>query len=461
MRPSHSCFRLTWLLLAGGVLAASPAMAQPGVSIADRMAAVLPEVVNLAVTKATVTPSVAGNMASQPSVKEQKTEASGFIIDPSGLIVTNRHAVTDATDVIVILNDGTRLRATVLATAEQADIALLKVDADLALPAVTFGDSDQLRPGDRVFAIGNPLGQGSSVTSGIVSALDRNTQESEASSFFQIDAAINHGNSGGPVVDTDGRVVGVSTALDSPSTGSVGIGYAIPSNFARFIADGLRREGRVSTGWIGAHVQSVTADIATAVGREAPGGSIVQSVDAGSPAARAGLDAGDVVLRLGGVAVEEPRVLSRMIAEARAGSTVELTVWRNGSMQEVPVVAAAAPPAAAGAKVTMPEPAPLTRVARDDLGLIVGPVTDRIRRKLGLAETQTGVAITTVVERSVAADHGIEPDSLILNVDRVPVSAPSEVRQHIDTARAERRRFLLVLIKDEEGLRWVSLPLLS
>ncbi len=460
----------SWLTIAGAVLVTtlsgiSPANAQSDArsdaTIADQLATVLPSVVNLAVTKYITTPAVPGNIASQPSVKQDKTEASGFIIDPSGLIVTNRHAVANAADVIAILNDGTRLRATLLAAADQSDIALLTVDAGRPLPALAFGDSDRLRPGDGVFAIGNPFGLGGTVTSGIVSALDRNTTESEAGSFIQIDAAINHGNSGGPVVDVNGAVIGIGTALftTASESGSVGISYAIPSDFARFIVNQLRSDGHAVLGWIGAHVESVTGDIAAAVGRVTPGGSIVLSIDPGSPAALAGLSAGDVILKIGGEPVEEPRILNRIIAESRVGSTVGLTIWRGGALQMVPVVIGQAPPPQVGAQTVIPEGQAPGRVVRDDLGLIVGPVTDNIRHRLGLAATAIGVAVRTVVAHSAAADRGIQAGSLILNIDRLPVLQPPDVQRRIDAARRERRQFVLVLIEDAEGLRWVSLPL--
>jgi serine protease Do len=214
----------------------SPAIGQPAASSADLIATLLPKVVSLSVTKYEKTPAAAGNMSSQPSIKEEKTQASGFIIDPSGLIVTNRHAVSDAGDITVILDDGTHLQGRVVAVATQSDIALLQVDAGRPLPSVEFGDSDKLRPGDAVYVIGNPFGLGSTVTSGIVSALDSDTLESEASSFIQIDAAINRGNSGGPVFNVRGEVIAVGTALYSTSPDScfVGIGYAIPGNDVRF-----------------------------------------------------------------------------------------------------------------------------------------------------------------------------------------------------------------------------------
>ncbi len=304
------------------------------------------------------------------------------------------------------------------------------------------------------------------MTAGIVSALDRNTPESQSNSFIQIDAALNRGNSGGPVFDAGGEVVAIGTALYSTGadTGSVGLGYAIPANDAQFIIRRLRAEGHVNPGWIGARVQSVTADTAAAVGLAAPMGSpmgsIVLAVGDDTPAARAGLSVGDVILKVGDDVVEQPRILNREIAETRVGSTVGLTVWRDGASQVVMVTIGAAPPEPTATKITMPENRQPERVTRDDLGLVVGPVTDDIRRKLALTATpRIGVAVAAVTPHSVAADHGIAPGSLILNVDRLPVTSPPEVQQRIDAARSQRRPFVLMLIQDEGGLRWVSLPL--
>ncbi len=257
-------------------------------------------------------------MASQPTIAHT-THSSGFFVTSSGLIVTNRHAIAGVSEISVTLHDTTKLNACVLATAAQSDIAVLKVDFASPVAAVKFGDSDRIRPGDPVFVIGNPLGHGNTVTAGIVSALDRNSAESQFGSFFQIDAALNQGNSGGPVFNADGEVVGVATALFSPGAdgGSVGLGLAIPGNDARLIADRLLEHGQVQLGWIGAHIQPVTADLAAAVKLPAATGSIVTGVEDGSPAARAGVAAGDVILKVGEADEIDPRMLNQAIAASR------------------------------------------------------------------------------------------------------------------------------------------------
>lgn len=463
MPAPRSCLSLSRVLLAAvALLAFPPAFGQPATSSADLITGLLPEVVNLSLTKYEKAPAAPGNMTSQPSVTQERTQASGFIIDPSGIIVTNRHAVSDAGDIMVILDDGTHLRGTVLAAAPQSDIALLKVNADRPLQSVRFGDSDKLRPGDPVYVIGNPFGFGSTVTSGIVSALDRETPESGAGSFIQIDAALNRGNSGGPVFNPRGEVVAISTALYSPApeTGFVGIGYAIPVNDARFIIDQLRTGGRARLGWIGSHVQPVSADIAAAVSLGAPTGSIVLHVGDGTPAAHAGLTAGDIILKVGDSDAPKPLILNREIEQSPIGSTVALTIWRAGASQVLPVIISESPADTTGPKADAGTVRQEVRVARDDLGLIVGPVTEEISHTLGLAAVPgVGVAVSRVVANSVAADHGIAPGTLILNIDRQPVTSSADVQQRIDTARSNRRAFVLLLVQDRSGLHWVSLPL--
>jgi serine protease Do len=459
-----SCLRLSPVVLVGIVLLGfSPVHCQTSAG-GEMIGALLPEVVNLSVTRYQRTNADAGNIAGQPLITREKTQASGFIIDPSGIIVTNRHAVSGAADIIVTLDDGTRLSGTALAEAPQSDIALLKVDAARQLPSAGFGNSDELLPGDPVYVIGNPFGFGSTVTSGIVSALDRDTPESGAGSFIQIDAALNRGNSGGPVFDLHGKVVGISTALYSPApeTGFVGIGYAIPINDARFIIDQLRTKGQAKLGWIGIHVQPVSADIAAAVGLVTPTGSIVLDVGNGTPAAHAGLSPGDIILKVDNKDAPKPLVLNRDIDESRIGSAVNLLVWRGGATQVLPVTLAESPADTEGAKSSEAEVQQEQRIVHDDLGLVVGPVTEEIRHTLGLAGTpDIGVAIRRVVAHSVAADRALAPGSLILNIDRQQVTSSSDLQRGIEAARRDRRGFILLLLRDQSGLHWVSLPLPS
>jgi serine protease Do len=430
-------------------------------SAADLIATLQPAVVNISIVKYVRTGAAEGNMAGQTMIAEHRIQSSGFFIDSSGIIITNKHVITDAGEIVVVLHDSTRLKASVLASAAQSDVALLKVNAGKAVPTVTFGDSNGMRPGDPVFIIGNPFGLGSTVTAGIISALDRNTVESQSGSFFQIDAALNPGNSGGPVFNKDGAVVGVSTALvtSGNESGSVGLGLAIPGNDVRFIVDRLRDHGRVQLGWIGAHVQQVTADIASAVGVPAVIGSIITGVEDDSPAARAGLNDGDIILKVANQDVIGPRSLNRMIASSKIGSVAELVIWRDGSQQTVPVAIEESQEDSALSKSATSQTSEAARIVRRDLGLVLGPVTGRVRAKLGVTPQQTGVVVEDVVTNSVAADRGIAVGSLIVNVHRQSVASPADVQLRIDAARTEHRSFVLMLVRSTQGLRWMALPL--
>jgi serine protease Do len=439
-----------------------PALAgQDGPRTADLIATLQPAVVNISVVRYGKTGPVAGNMASQPTVARHTTQSSGFFIASSGIIVTNRHAIADAGEITVTLHDTTRLNACVLASAAQSDIALLKVNPSRRVATVKFGDSDGIRPGDPVFVIGNPLGHGSTVTAGIVSALGRNSVQSEFGSFFQIDASLNEGNSGGPVFNADGEVVGVATALFTPGseTGSVGLGLAIPGNDASFIADRLLKDGQVQLGWIGAHIQPLSADIAAALKLPAVTGSIITSVEDDSPATRVGMTVGDVILKVGDDDEIEPRTLSHKIASSTIGSVIKLVIWRDGIQHTVPIVIGESPADKAMAKPATPGVCEAARTGRHDLGLVLGPITEDARGMLGLNPHESGVLVTDVVANSVAADHGVAAGSLIVNVHRQSVTSPAEVQSGIDAARAENGSFVLMLVRSSEGLRWMALPL--
>jgi serine protease Do len=441
-----------------------PALAQNREpSTADLIDALQPAVVNISVVRYERTAADQGNMTAQTKVAEHRIQGSGFFIDPSGVLITNRHVIADAGEIFVNLHDTTRLKASVIATAAQSDIALLKVNVGRAVPTVTFGDSDGMRPGDPVFVIGNPFGLGSTVTSGIVSALDRNVVESESGSFFQIDAALNPGNSGGPVFNKAGNVIGVSTALVNPGNenSSVGLGLAIPGNDVQFIVHRLLDHGRVQLGWIGARVQPVTTDIASAVGLPATLGSIVTEVEDSSPAAHAGLSNGDIILQVGDRDAPGPRSLNREIASATIGDVARLVVWRNGTRQTIPVTIAESKADSATSQPTAPQTAEAARTVHHDLGLVLGPLSENTRAKLGMTAQQTGVEVQDVLPNSAAADRGITVGSLIMNVHRQPVTSPADVQQRIDAARKENRSVVLVLVRGTQGLRWVVLPLNS
>ena len=432
--------------LASPVVAADP---QP--SAAALVATLQPAVVNLSITRHTKTGGAA-NIAGQSAVTERKIQGSGFIIDPAGIIVTNKHAIEDATDVIVTLNDTTRLRAAILAVATHSDIALLEVRAGKKLPALHFGESSSLRPGDPVLVAGNPLGFGSTLT------LDRVAPESEAGSFFQVDAPLNTGNSGGPVFNMVGDVVGISTAFLTPGNegGSVGLGLAIPSDEARLVIARLREYGRDLLGSIGIRAQPVTEDIAAAVGLPLSMASIITQVNADGSAARAGLESGDIVLTVGSGEVGSPQNLNRMLAASQVGAIVEFGIWRDNKRFLIPVIIEELP---GDEKAPAPVLEKGAAIIGDRLGLALGPLTRDVRAKLGMSPDEAGVLVEDVEVGSIASDRGIVPGSVIVKVDRQSVAAPVEAQRSIDNARAAGRGSILLLLHDVDGLRWLTLKM--
>jgi serine protease Do len=429
-------------------------------STADMIATLQTSVVSISVTRITKTEAPAGNIVSQDSVAEKKFQSSGFFVDASGVILTNQHVIVDASDIIVTLHDTSRLRASIMAADTTNDIALLKVNAGKPVPALKFGNSELLRPGDPVFIIGNPLGLGSTVTAGIVSALDRNTAESESASFFQIDAALNTGNSGGPVFNKEGDLVGVSTALVTPEHqgGSVGLGLAIPGNDARFIMDRLRAFGRVQLGWIGIHVQPVTADIAAALRLPVVSGSIITRIDDDSPAARAHLTDGDIILKVDGDEMPGPRVLNRKIAGIVKGNISRISIWRAGTQQTLSVTIDLQP-VNSPAKPLVSNLQEKPHIDRRDLGLTLAPLPDDVRAKLSMPAQGTGVLVEGVALNSVASDRGVTVGSVIVKVERQSVTSPGEVLRSIEDARQSNRAFVMLLIANTQGLHWIPLPL--
>jgi serine protease Do len=425
-------------------------------SAADLIATLQPAVVNLSVTKHTKTGDEA-NAAGQVSIAEVKVQSSGFIIDPAGVIVTNQHVIADATEIIVVLHDMTRLRATVLAAAAHSDIALLTIHAGKAVPSLHFGDSDRLRPGDPVLLIGNPVGLGSTVTAGIVSALDRVMPDSEAGSFFQVDAPLNVGNSGGPVFNMAGEVVGVSTALITAGKegGSVGLGFAIPSDETRLTVDHLMAEGHDALGWIGIHVQPVPDEIAAAVGLPAAQASIITRIEPDSPAAQAGLDSGDIILKIDHDDATEPQRINRTIAGSAVGSVVQIVVWRDRASLTLPVAIAELPGKGGTSAAAMSVPDAAPPISSHDFGLTFAPITKETRARLGMTDQDTGVLVEDVNIHSVAASRGIAAGAVIVKVDRILITSPMEAHQRLQDAT---EAFVLLLIRDEQGLRWMMLP---
>jgi serine protease Do len=449
-------------------LGASSAVADDGANKSELIHRLLPTVVNISVRKEEVaspaTPAEgAGSPASDASPGIKDYVGSGFVIDPSGLIVTNYHVVENAFEITVTFSDGKRLPGTVLQASRLADLAVVKVATDHALATAHWGNSDLLKVGDQVIAAGNPYGIGLSVSTGIVSGLNRDIQNSPIDEFIQTDASINHGNSGGPLFDMQGNVVGVDSAIISPTAGSVGLGFAESSNVAHFVVDQLLTYGWIRPSWIGLYLQQVTPEIAEAIGMKEPAGAIVGWLVPHGPAAKAGIVIGDVILRCNDRAPSDERALFRAISHTPVGDTLTLAVQHNGDERSVAITTEAWPRAEYDS-----EDAP-TKVQRPmitippDLGLSLSVVANADREKLGLVNGVDGVLVTNVAANSDPARRGVLSGDVILRVRDKPVANPAEVQSEIEAARATKRDFVLMLIyrkgRDVFGPKWVTLRL--
>lgn len=451
--------RTLTLLLA--VLCAAPAGATRAADqfpvgadvFAKVVARVLPSVVNLSVVKVeALTPN-----GGESSARRLRFFGSGFIIDPSGLIVTNRHVIQDAVEITVSFDDKTQAHATLLGAGAIADLAVLKVTVDHTLPALKFADSATLQIGDLVLAIGNPYGLGTSVSHGIVSGLNRNINETLFDDDIQTDAAINPGNSGGPLVNMAGEVVGVDTALyTEKGGGAIGIGYAIPSNDAVFIVAHLLNPKLPPPGWIGVTGQDATPELARAFGLRHDQGVIVKQVVAGGPASKAGLRPGDVILTADGTAPTDTRALIRSIVQLDPRRKIQIAYWRNDAEQTATVTVAAWPDLRSPRAETMAPEAIAALAPAPDLGMGLAMITPQARERYGLASSLNGVLIALVSNNTEASERDLQPGDVITNVDGTPVSTPGEVQGMIEKAFAEQRRYLGFLIAGKDGLNWVS-----
>ncbi len=398
-----------------------------------------------------------------PERRSQQSLGSGFIIDPSGLIVTNNHVIDGADEITVILADNTKLKATLVGRDERVDIALLRVTPEKPLTAVPFADSATARVGDWVLAIGNPFGLGGTVTAGIVSALQRDIRSGPYDEFIQTDASINQGNSGGPLFNMNGEVIGINTAIYSRSGGSIGIGFAVPANLAKHVVAQLREFGQARRGWLGVRIQQVTADIAESVGLREPTGAMIAGTNDGGPADKAKLRPGDIVIRFNNQDVKEMRNLPRIVAETDIGREVPVTIWRDGKEITLRVTVgqlpddqtlAAATPGTPGGRDENPRAVELT-----GLGMQVTTITPATRDKYQLADDQKGVVITDVTAGSAAAERGLKPGDVIVEVQQEAVNSPADIQQRLEAVRKQSRRSVLMLVQSRDGRHWVPLPL--
>jgi serine protease Do len=395
----------------------------------------------------------------KPSAQKVTSLGSGFIIDASGYVVTNNHVVDSAKDIEVTLTDGTVYPAKVIGTDAKTDLALLKVEAKKPLPFVPFGDSDKMRIGDWVMAVGNPFGLGGTVTAGIVSARGRDIHEGPYDDFLQIDAAINQGNSGGPTFSTDGSVIGINTAIFSPSGGSVGIGFAIPSNLAKPIIAELKQQGHIDRGWLGVAIQPLTRDLAQGMGLDSDKGALISSVQDGSPAAAAGLKSGDVVMRFGERTIESPKDLSRVVAETASGATVPVQIWRDGSEHSVQVKIAEMKEEVASAAQPGDESGPAVSDTVDQLGATLAPVNDLTRQQFGLSDDAKGVVIADLEQDSALAEQGVRPGDVIERVNNRKIATPGDVAKALQEAQADKRSVAVMLIESDGNDRFVAVQI--
>ena len=384
---------------------------------------------------------------------------SGFIIDETGIIITNNHVIAGADEITVILQNEDTYEAELIGADAETDLAVLRVEADEPLPAVPWGDSDALRVGDWVMAIGNPFGLGGSVSAGIVSARGRDINSGRYDNFIQTDAAINRGNSGGPLFDLDGQVVGINSAIYSPTGASVGIGFAIPANLAQGVIGQIIEFGRTRRGWLGVRIQTVTDDIAESLGLDDARGALVASVTPGGPAEAAGIVPGDVIIEFDERDVEDMRGLPRIVADTEVGSTVDVDVFRGGEMVTVQVELGELEVAEEqGLLAALPSEEALgIEEELSDLGLTVSPVTDPLRSEFNLSAGTEGVVILSVDPESQAASEGLQPGEVIVEVGQEAVTSPEEVAERVEAARDAGRRSVLLLIDRDGELRFVAL----
>ena len=405
-----------------------------------------------------------GGQGRQPRTFRSQAMGSGFIIDATGFIVTNNHVVEDSKKISVKLPSGREYQAHLVGADKDTDVALLKVDGVKDLPIVSLGDDRRLRVGDWVVAVGNPFGLGGTVTAGIVSSIGRDIGNGPYTDYIQIDAPINQGNSGGPTFDLSGRVIGMNTAIFSPSGGSVGIGFAIPASTVRAIVDQLKDHGNVARGWLGVQIQNLTPDMASSLGVSNAKGAIVASVVDESPAAKAGFRQGDVIVSLNGMDVDDNRDLTRKVAGLRAGEKADFSILREGQKRSISATIAKRDDAqlASADRPATPnrgDRAPGNRqAATSQLGMEMMPLTTETREQFNVDEkTTSGVVVSSVDQTSEAAEKGFRPGDVIVGIGNRTVRTPADIEQGVADAKKAGRETVLLLVAGDQGQHYVAL----
>ena len=397
----------------------------------------------------------------QPGGKKRKAQSlgSGFIIDETGYVITNNHVIDNAEKIMVILYDDTSFEATVVGKDPKTDVALLKINPKKTkLTAVKFGDSNNLRVGDWVMAIGNPFGFGGTVTAGIVSARGRNLSGSY-DDYIQTDASINRGNSGGPLFDMKGNVVGINTAIFSQSGGSVGIGFAVSSNLAKQVTDQLKQYGRTKRGWLGVLIQEITQEIADSLGMKSAKGALVSSATEGGPAEKAGVKTGDVILKFNDIEIESMKELPKVVAGTPVGKSVPLVILRNGKELTLNVVLGELELAEKENLIGQANNSGSDSKEYEKLGFVAEELNSSNKSKFNIKDVDKGIVITSVKEESPAQAAGIVAGMVIVRVGQVEVNSLSVIDQALQSAIKQKRKALLFLVKVENGTRFVAIEL--
>jgi serine protease Do len=384
---------------------------------------------------------------------------SGFIVDPSGIVVTNNHVIADADEINVIMNDGTKIKAELVGVDKKTDLAVLKFKPVKPLVAVKFGDSDKLRLGEWVIAIGNPFSLGGTVTAGIVSARNRDIASGPYDNYIQTDAAINRGNSGGPLFNLDGEVIGVNTLIISPTGGSIGIGFAVPSKTVAGVVDQLRQFGELRRGWLGVRIQQVTEEIAESLNIKPARGALIAGVEEKGPAKPAGIEPGDVVVKFDGKDIKEPKDLSRVVADTAVGKEVDVVVIRKGEEQTKRVTLGRLEDNDKPQPASVKTPEPTEKlVTQKALGLDLANLNKDLRSRYKIKDSVKGVVITSVDGTSDAAEKRLAPGEVIVEVAQEAVSNAADVKKRVEQIKKDGKKSVLLLVSNADGeLRFVAL----
>ncbi|HBR69124.1 MAG TPA: serine protease [Rhodospirillaceae bacterium] len=460
----------------------APAAIPPTGSFADMVETLLPAVVNISSTQKLEAPQDFPEMPQFPDgspfedffeefmekrgggmpIEPAASLGSGFIIDAEkGYVVTNNHVIKDADEIRVILHDDESVPAEVVGRDEKTDLAVLKITTDKKLTAVHFGPSEHLRVGDWVVAIGNPFGLGGTVTAGIISARKRDINSGPYDDYLQTDASINRGNSGGPMFDLNGNVIGINTAIFSPSGGSVGIGFAIPSDLAKPVIDQILEFGRTRRGWLGVRIQTVTDEIAESLGIGNTKGALIASVTPDGPADKAGIKAGDVIIQFNGKEINEMRTLPRAVAETAIDTKADVVYWRDGKEKKTKVVIGELEEAEKDGLLATGPDSTSEGVEVTNAGVKLSTMTDTLRQDYNIGRDVNGVVITSVTHLSEAAKKGLLEGDVIVEINQQGVTDPQKAKEIIDLAEKNGRSSVLLLINREGDVRFVALRLKS